>query len=96
VLEVYEVIPHALDSVPKCREQTVEDSGLLECHYVLLGVSGTYVFVVGSQSTRRPLDPERRRQYSPQKHGQSFAQQCSVTPQKCGIINLKTCVYKEF
>jgi len=48
---VYEVIHHALDGVPKCREQTVEDSGLMECHYVLLGVSGTYVFVVGSEST---------------------------------------------
>ena len=33
---------NALDSVPNCREQTVEDSGLLECRYALLGASGTY------------------------------------------------------
>lgn len=48
---------HELDSVPKCREQTVEDSGLLECRYVLLGV--WYIMSALSGSLRRPLDPER-------------------------------------
>jgi hypothetical protein len=32
------VTHNTLDSVPKCREQTLVDSGLLECPYVLLGV----------------------------------------------------------